>query len=78
MNIHSRYAHHEYLIQPVGHTSIVLHVLDEVGPLALVRCDDANLVWLDGALHQLGDHFLHIASLSPVAHQTQVHTCKHQ
>ena len=40
-----------YLVQPLRHGAIELHVLDHIGPLPFIGCDDANLLWLDAALH---------------------------
>lgn len=43
-----------------------LHVLHQVGPLALVGGDDAYLVRLGPGLEQPGGDLLHVGSLSPV------------
>lgn len=42
-----------------------LHVLDQVGPLSLVRCDDANLIGFCSSLQQPCGYFLHVGCLSP-------------
>ena len=49
-------------VELVWHGSIVLHELDHVGPLALVRSDDPNLLGLHTVLHQLGHDLLHVGS----------------
>ena len=52
-------------VEFVWHGSIVLHELDHVGPLALVRSDDPNLLRLHTVLHQLGHDFLHVGGFRP-------------
>lgn len=42
-----------------------LHVLHQVGPLALVGSDDADLIGFGSSLQQPGGYFLYIGCLSP-------------
>lgn len=42
-----------------------LHVLHQVGPLALVGCDDADLIGFGPSLQQPGGNFLDIGCFSP-------------
>lgn len=46
-----------------------LHVLHQVGALALVGGDDANLVRLGPSLEQLRGDLLHVGSFSPAQAQ---------
>ena len=46
--------------------SRVLHVLHQVGALALVRRDDADLLWFDAAFEEARHDLLNVACLSPV------------
>lgn len=54
-----------YLVQLGVQGAAELHVLHQVGPLALIRRDDANLVWLGACLQQLRGDLFHICSLRP-------------
>jgi len=51
-----------------------LHVLHQVGSLALVRRDDADLVGLGSGLQQPGGDLLHVRGLSPGRTRTHGHT----
>lgn len=53
-----------YLVEFGVQRATELHVLDQVGALALIWGDDANLIWLCPSLQQPGCYFLHIGSLS--------------
>lgn len=54
-----------YLVEFGVKGATELHVLHQVGPLALVRCDDANLVGFGSGFQQPGGYFLNIGCLSP-------------
>lgn len=54
-----------------------LHVLNQVGPLSLVGCNDANLVGFCSSFQQPCGYFLHIGSLSP-AYTSRVITRQEQ
>lgn len=54
-----------YLVQFGVKGAAELHVLHQVGPLALVGCDDADLIGFGSSLQQPGGDFLHVGCLSP-------------
>lgn len=49
-----------------------LHVLHQVGPLALVWCDDADLIGFGSSLQQPGGDFLHVGRLGPEGKRVQL------
>lgn len=62
-----------YLVELGMKGTAELHVLHQVGALALVRSDDADLVRFGSSLQKASSDFLHISSLSP-AHTTSPHS----
>lgn len=54
-----------YLIEFGVQGSAELHVLDQVGALTLVWCDDADLVGFGSSFKQPGGDLLNICSLRP-------------
>lgn len=54
-----------YLVEFCMKGATELHVLDQVGPLSLIRCDDANLIGFCSSLQQPCGYFLHVGCLSP-------------
>ena len=55
-----------YLVELGVQGAAELHVLDEVGALALVGGDDANLIGLGTGLQQPGGDLLHVGRLRPL------------
>lgn len=55
----------QYLVELGVQGATELHVLHQVGALALVGGDDANLVRLGPSLEQLRGDFLHVGSFRP-------------
>lgn len=62
--------HRTHLVQLGVQRATELHVLHQVGPLALVGCYDADLVGLSPSLQQLGGDLLHVGSFSPAEKYT--------
>lgn len=60
-----------YLVELGVQGATELHVLHQVGALALVGGDDADLVGLGPSLEQLGGDLLHVGSLGPAGHTGQ-------
>lgn len=54
-----------YLIKFGVQGATELHILDQVGALALIRGDDADLIGFGSCLQQPGGDFLNVCSLSP-------------
>lgn len=54
-----------YLVEFGVKGAAELHVLHQVGPLALVGCDDADLIGFGSSLQQPGRDFLYIGCLGP-------------
>lgn len=65
----SRWIH--YLIQFGVQGPAELHVLHQVGALALVRGNDANLVGFSSSLQQPGSDLLNVGSLGPKTKSNQ-------
>jgi len=60
-----RWGRISYLVEFGVQGAAELHVLDQVGALALVRRDDADLVRLGSGLQQPGGDLLHVRGLRP-------------
>ncbi len=58
--------HLDLLVHLHVQRALVLHVVDDVRALALVRRDDADLLGLDAALEELGRDLLHVGRLGSV------------
>lgn len=54
-----------YLIQFSMKGTAELHVLDQIGPLPLVGCDNTNLIGFCSSLQEPGCYFFNIGGLSP-------------
>lgn len=54
-----------YLVEFCVKGAAELHVLHQVGPLALVGCYDADLIGFGSSLQQPGGDFLDIGCFSP-------------
>ena len=54
-----------YLVELGVQGAAELHVLDQVGALALIGRDDADLVGLGAGLQQPGGDLLHVGRLRP-------------
>ena len=63
------YAHY-YLVELLRHGAIECHVLDNIGPLSLIWCDDSNLFRLHSTLHQSCYNLLDISSLGTTKYST--------
>ena len=62
-----------YLIELGMKGATELHVLDQVGPLALIRSNDANLIRFCSSLQQPRGYFLHVGCLGPAWTRTLIY-----
>jgi len=56
----------DFFVQILLQRTVKLHVVDDVGPLSFVRCNDTNLAWHYARLKELGHNLLDIRRFSTV------------
>lgn len=64
--------HLDILIQLLLERPVELHIVDNVGTLALVGCDNANLIRHDARLKELGHDLLDVGCFRPDTNDEQV------
>ncbi|KAI0093765.1 hypothetical protein BDY19DRAFT_273397 [Irpex rosettiformis] len=57
-----------FLVEVLLQSAVELHVVDDVRPLPLIRCDDTNLAWYNARLEKLGYDLLDVRRLRPNTH----------